>query len=236
MEDAEIIPSGNPYPGKTVRETVSGEPDSTGFGKQVFLDHYITGRAVKVPYSTDLERPTVTAEGAARLIGRLPPEIVPESDIGVYNLEKQGYGERQPVVFQEISDREMDGSKSEEQFVEGLRFLDDLADRGYALPDLVWDNLHYYRGELKPIDLCEIGAIVSVPESYPRGELDGFQEHVEEMYKSFAFSGQEVAGITLEETASLLEENSRYVEDANHDTEADRPYEELRISLLEDVL
>lgn len=239
MADTEIITERNPYGEEAVEEAVSGEPRSTGFQKQVYLDHAIPERAVKIPYNLETEQITATTDRIARTLSRLPGRVLPETEVGVYDLEDQGYASRQPVVFQEESEEPL-VEKAEKQpvstFSRGLRFLDRAAETGHAFPDLIWNNLHSFSDGLKPIDLCELGAVKSLPESYRPGNTGEFLEDVEEMYKSFAFSGRHVTGMALEDVAELLENSSQYVKTAGPDPEAAVPYQQLRISLLEDSL
>ncbi len=234
-EDIEFIENGNFLSEETVREVIQdGEILSRKFAKDVYAhEDLIPGLVIKIPYSGD-------REGIARRLARVDNELVPVRGLDVHDLP-EGYDGNMTVVVAEKSDYSMleglDDNNYKQRFLDGIELMDSAASGLTAFTDLVWENLHYFDGELKLIDLCEVGDIKSFPEDYFQpDDWESFAVDVEEMYTNFAVSGVYESDRGMGEAVELLTENSRYIDSAETlEEDGLRLDQQLRISLDESL-
>ncbi|MFB6292235.1 MAG: hypothetical protein ABEI58_02470 [Candidatus Nanohaloarchaea archaeon] len=235
QEDAEIIRNEGPAEEDVINVIQDGEQLSQKYTKDVYShEDALPDRIVKVPYPGSHEE-------LARRLARIDSSLIPDIEMRVYDLSDAGYSGTRTVVSAEMSDHGLleglDDDNYRKRFLDGVELMDRAVSSDTAFTDLVWENLHYFDGGLKLIDLCEIGDVKSFPEDYHQpDDWQSFASDVEEMYTNFAVSGVYEASRSMEEAAELLEQSSDYIESATAKEDSSlRLDQQLRISLDESL-
>ena len=215
MEDCEILDRPDFEASKIINQ---GEKISESFYRDVYRKNDEVVKVLKKGLRTDQMK---------RLGTYLPENLIPETVVRTENLSDTGiYSGPHTVVYQDKFDERLDErleASDQGELGDLIYLLDRIVDEDAVMTDPVVENFNYFKedddfleGDLKPSDICDIESMKKFPDSFERENIqESYIEEVEKMYEEVIISVNYNTELTMEETAEIFGETSRYIREIN---------------------